>query len=279
MVRSSSKAAAGILALIVTGWASAATTFVDPQGAGGSERCLIGVNGLCQGGTYGGAVSIIHALEMDLGGSLVRVDDGLDQIWQAIGNTNGTLVGRARYAADTLELGYDKGAGYVGVLNNTPSGQLLVSQLGMFTGAQQDNYPDSIQAVGGWTTLQQLTPGTLFAFVLSDLSTNDRWTSNNSGAGVGASGYGNSGAPHDDHMVTYKLVSDANPHYIIAWEDRPFGSSDLDYNDFVIEVKYLAPVPLPAALPLLVSGLIGFAGLARSRSRRAAQGLPELAAR
>jgi hypothetical protein len=243
------------------------TTYVNPDGGfGEDERCLVGANGMCQGGAYNGAISIIHALEMDLGGSLVRVDDGLDRIWQAIANQQGNLVGRARYAADALRLGYDSGAGYVDLVGNIPTGQVRVTaaNLGMFSGAQSTNYVDSFQAVGNWTPVS-LAPGTLFAFILSDLTLTNRWTSNNSGTGVGSAGYANSGNL-DDHMVTFQF---SPTHYVIAFEDLPFSGSDRDYNDMVLEVRWLTPVPLPAALPLLLSGLLGLVGFMRRAGLRA----------
>jgi hypothetical protein len=261
---------AGVRCALALGFAlcalrvGAQTTFVNPDGGGESERCLVGVGGVCQGGTYNGAISIIAALEMDLGGSLVRVDDGFDQIWEALGNQgNSVVVGRARYAADTLRLGYDAGAGYVDLVGNIPTGQVRVTNVGLFAGAQQNSYDDSFQAVSGWTPVT-LTPGTFFAFVLSDQTVTNRWTSNNSGAGVGSGGYANS-ANHDDHMVTFRLSA---THYVIAWEDRPLSASDRDYNDMVLEVRWLTPVPLPAALPLLLSGLLALGGLTRSLARR-----------
>lgn len=243
----------------------AQTTTVSPTGGGGSERCLVGVNGICQGGAYDGAISIVRAVEMDLDVSLVRVDDGLDRIWQALSGGVGLSV-RARYAADELRLGYDAGSGYVERISNIPSGQVRVrsGSLGEFTD-QEANYADSFTTIGNWTQLG-LNAGTLFAFVLSDNSIGQRWTSNNSGSGVGAAGYGNSGNL-EDHMVAFRI---APTQYLIAWEDLPLAGSDRDYNDMVLEVNWVAPVPLPAALPLLLSGLLGFAGLARARRRVAA---------
>lgn len=53
--------------------------------------------------------------------------------------------------------------------------------------------------------------------------------------------------------------------YLLAWEDLRNGG-DLDFQDFVVAVKDIQPVPLPAALWLFASGLIGLAGVARRRA-------------
>ena len=56
--------------------------------------------------------------------------------------------------------------------------------------------------------------------------------------------------------------------YLLAWEDQAFVNSDLDYNDFVVLVESVHPVPEPAALGMFGLGalLIGlFAGLRRRR--------------
>jgi hypothetical protein len=60
----------------------------------------------------------------------------------------------------------------------------------------------------------------------------------------------------------YKLFGTGD--YILAWEDSPFGASDLDYNDFVVMVESVHPVPEPAALGmfglgvLLIGAAVGF---------------------
>lgn len=58
--------------------------------------------------------------------------------------------------------------------------------------------------------------------------------------------------------------------YLLAWEDQPFGGSDLDYNDFVVLVTAnpTQQVPEPAVLGMFGFGalIIGlFAGLRRRR--------------
>lgn len=60
--------------------------------------------------------------------------------------------------------------------------------------------------------------------------------------------------------------------YLLAWEDQPFGRSDLDYNDFVVLVTAnpRRNVPEPAALGMFGfgAGMIGVAvGLRRRRTR------------
>jgi Domain of unknown function (DUF4114)/PEP-CTERM motif len=53
--------------------------------------------------------------------------------------------------------------------------------------------------------------------------------------------------------------------YILAWEDLPASNSDRDYQDFVVDVMNVSPVPLPSALWLLGSGLVGFFGVSRRK--------------
>jgi hypothetical protein len=55
--------------------------------------------------------------------------------------------------------------------------------------------------------------------------------------------------------------------YILAWEDLPASLSDRDYQDFVVDVLNVnpLPVPIPSALWLAASGLIGLFGIGRRK--------------
>jgi hypothetical protein len=244
-------------------------TFVHPQGNFGNERCLVGdAAGLCPtGGTYGGAISIIHAMEMDLDlptGSIVRVSDSFDQIWQALPGSQ--VLARARYAAHTLRLGFDDGNGYEDLIGNAASNTVYVGDPTEFWSTGTPHTYDFQQLTNTWVDITPSSAGALFAFVLRDRtpSPSVQWTSNNSGAGVGSAGYPNSGG--DDHMVTFSV---SPTHYFLAFEDLPYLlPSDLDFNDMVVEVMFVTAVPLPAALPLLLTGLLGFGGLGALRARR-----------
>jgi hypothetical protein len=69
--------------------------------------------------------------------------------------------------------------------------------------------------------------------------------------------------PSQSSGLIFKIADD---HYIVAFEDggweQPLG--DGDYNDLVLNIT-TAHAPLPGTLLLLGSGLLGLAGLRRSK--------------
>jgi hypothetical protein len=57
--------------------------------------------------------------------------------------------------------------------------------------------------------------------------------------------------------------------YVLAWEDRNALNSDWDYNDMVIMVESVKPVPEPATLSLFAMGFVGMLGMGWIRRKKA----------
>jgi hypothetical protein len=84
----------------------------------------------------------------------------------------------------------------------------------------------------------------------------------------------------DDQLATYRgndsLQIDGNNNgvygtltsnnFVLAWEDIQYSTSDKDFNDMVVMIESITPVPAPGALALLGLGLFGLAFASRRKA-------------
>jgi hypothetical protein len=180
----------------------------------------------------GGILDQIYGLS-----NLQRWDDDIDQIWNP---ANGNASAKAKFADFTQDFGY------IPDLNN------------------DNNFNESFVSLFSVAGMGINSGPTVFV-PLSSGSVDFLWALDPSGAPLWTS-LPSQNSDTLDHMVTWKIIGGpAEGNWVIAWEDLP-GGGDRDFNDLVVEVN-VAPVPIPAAILLLGSGLVGLAGIRKKFKR------------
>jgi Domain of unknown function (DUF4114) len=119
------------------------------------------------------------------------------------------------------------------------------------------NNPDD---VAGWERLDNLTTSAFGFYLGTSAGTLYSQTALNGDDVDHLYAYRGNGAQFTGGPLAGTLFTPQD--YILAWEDL-FGGGDRDYQDFVVVVQDIRPVPLPPAVWLLASSLIGLAGVAR----------------
>lgn len=217
-----------------------------------------------------------------------RLADGTDSYWTTAGLASSTVVLELAGFANTNQFGlYDPVSG---------------NSVQIFAGSASAGSTATIELVAGTSgydvRVNGATQGSftsaLFGFYLFVPGTGTTFYSNTAANAVNPPGPVGAidPGPQPDHLYAYRgtntrflgqdngvdevqglpeiLEGDvfSSSQYILAWEDLRSSVSgyDGDFQDFVVLVKDITPVPLPAAVWLLASGLLGLGGLGRRRN-------------
>lgn len=131
---------------------------------------------------------------------------------------------------------------------------------------EDDGY--EVRLRGGPTSEHELFSGKHFGFYLSNAKRggqtyfSDTRLNGDGRDHLQAYLYEGAGASRADKKHSHR----SGTGYVLAWEDS-FRNAHSDYQDMIVTVRSVAPVPLPAALGMALAGLAVF-GLAAGRRRR-----------
>src|SRR5262245_15551236 len=198
------------------------------------------------------------------------VPDGSDAAWTTVGSVGTIDI--------VVELAGNAGSNTFGVYdlsdptrrltvfegndgtNATATLRLRETATGWVVRVQEFNNPDDTTA---WVSMSLNSP--VFGFYLGTLNQGTFFstTAHNADGVDHLYAYGGTNSPFLTGPLAGEIFG-AND-YLLAWEDLA-GGGDRDYQDFVAALTDMTPVPLPTALWLLGSGLIGLAGVARRRT-------------
>ena len=225
-------------------------------------------NALCTFGGSGGEPSLQGSFNSLLGANTLSatgscLDDGDDATWSTVGSIGQIDI--------VLELAGNASTTTFGVYDlSNPN-----SRLSIFDGADTvgdtailrlretvDGWRVSVMELGeaGWA--HQSISTSAFGFYLSvqGQGTFYSQTERNADGVDHLYAYQGTGTPFLTGPLRREIFSSED--YILAWEDLN-GGGDRDYQDFVAVVQDITPVPLPTPVLLLISGLVGLAGVSR----------------
>jgi hypothetical protein len=221
-------------------------------------------NALC---TFGGSSepSLQGSFNSMLGANTLSattacLDDGADAAWTTVGSIGEIDI--------VLELAGNASTNVFGVYDlNDPNARLSIFDGAASAGDQAvlrlrqtvDGWRLSVQELGSSTWTHQFISTSAFGFYLNVQGEGTFYSQSarNADNVDHLYAYQGTGTPFLTGPLAGELFS--RQDYILAWEDL-LGGGDRDYQDFVAIVQDITPVPLPTAVWLLISGLVGLAG-------------------
>jgi uncharacterized protein DUF4114 len=224
-------------------------------------------NALC---TFGGSgeATLQGSFDSLLGGNALHassdcVADGADAAWSTVGSIGQLDI--------MLELAGNAATNLFGVYDlNDPTQRLAIFDGADAAGDQAilrlretvNGWRVSVLGAGASSWTHQVISTSAFGFFLSaqGQGTFFSQTARNADGVDHLYAYQGTSTPFISGPLSGEVFT---PHdYILAWEDLA-GGGDRDYQDFVAVVQDIAPVPLPTPVLLLISGLVGLAGVSR----------------